>query len=105
MFGFWVKNLTQGEREQSGYTDSGGVLVTRVDPGSFAEDIGMMARDVITAINRRPVNTIDDVKQIQSRLKPGEPVAFRIMRAAPGARGARADWQPLFLAGTLPANP
>jgi hypothetical protein len=43
---------------------------------------------------------VDDVKRIQSTLKPGDAVAFRVLRKARGAQ----DWQPVFLAGTLPAG-
>ena len=76
------------------------MLVTQVEPGLFAEEIGMVPNDIITAINRQPVNNADDLKRIQTALKPGEAVAFRIVRA--GAKGQ--DWTPFFLAGTLPAN-
>jgi serine protease Do len=64
----------------------------------------MSQGDVVTAINRQPVNSADDVRRIQSTLRPGQPVAFRVMRAAQ-ARAGRVDWQPLFLAGTLPEKP
>ena len=39
---------------------------------------------------------------MQSTLKPGEAVAFRVMRAA-GTRNQQ-EWTLLFLAGTLPNN-
>jgi len=104
MFGFWYRTLRQGERERLGYEDRDGVLVTRVDPNSFAEDIGMARNDVITAINRQPVTSAEDVKRLQTTLKAGQPVAFRIMRPVPSRTG-RVNWQPLFLAGTLPDKP
>jgi serine protease Do len=105
MFGFWFRNFRDTDRERLGYDEKGGVLVTRVDPNSFAEDIGMAPGDVITAINRQPVNSADDVRRIQGALKAGQPAAFRVMRRPLTARGTRADWQPLFLAGTLPDKP
>jgi serine protease Do len=84
---------------------SGGVLVSEVIPGSFADDIGMLDRDVIVAINRQAVGSLDDVQRIQAKLKPGEAVAFRIMRRGPGSRPGQTAWQPIFLAGTLTTNP
>jgi len=105
MFGFWFRNFRDSDRERLGYDEKGGVLVTRIDPNSFAEDVGMAPGDVITAINRQPVNSADDVRRIQGTLKPGQPAAFRLMRRPLTTRGARADWQPLFLAGTLPDKP
>ena len=53
-------------------------------PGSFAEDIGLIEKDVILAINRKPVSTVEDVLKIQSSLKPGDAVAFHVMRSIPG---------------------
>jgi serine protease Do len=71
-----------------------------VEENSFAEDIDMRRGDVIVEINRQPVHTTDDVKRIQQTIKPGEAVAFRILRQA-----GRGEWSPLFLAGSLPNHP
>jgi len=64
------------------------MMVTRVEPDSFAEDIGFMERDIITAINRQPVNTLDEVRKIQQALKPGSAVDFRVVRIPPAGLGA-----------------
>ncbi len=103
-FGLTVQNLTQATRDRLGFTQKGGVLITEVVPGSFGDDIGLLPRDVIMAINRQEVNTIDEVARIQGKLKPGDPVAFRIMRPLRAAArpGQAAEWQDVFLAGTLP---
>ena len=100
-FGVSIEVLTDARRQQMGLKISGGVLVSEVIPGSFADDIGMQPRDVIVAINRQAVNNVDDVKRIQNNLKPGDAVAFQVMRSA-SPRGG--DWASVFLAGTLP-NP
>jgi serine protease Do len=84
-----------------------GVTVTRVEPGSFAEEIGMKERDVIIAINRTQVSSEDDIRKVQQTLKPGDPVAFRVVRSQYGDEGRKGD-QPtphaMFLTGTLPEN-
>jgi serine protease Do len=103
-FGLDIQNLTAGSRDRMGFKEQGGVLITNVTPGSFADDIGLQSRDVIMAINRKPVNSVDDVQKIQATLKPGEAVAFRVMRGARTGRGEM-QWQAVFAAGTLPANP
>jgi serine protease Do len=100
-FGVTIENLTPARKNTLGFTGTGGVLVSNVDSGSFAEDIGLAPRDIITSINRQPVNTVDDVRRIQDQLKTGDAVAFRVMRNA-GNRGT--DWRPFFLAGALPEN-
>lgn len=105
-FGLTIQNITPAERENMGLTEEGGVLIRRVDPGSFADDIGMLPNDVIMSINRQPVTSAEDVRRIQNTLKPGSAVAFRIMRsggAVPRRGGGRpGGWTSLFLAGTLP---
>ena len=78
----------------------GGVLISAVEPGSFAEDINLRRGDVPVEINRQPVNTVDDVRRMQNSLKPGDAVAFRVLRQA----GRGGDWQSVFLAGVLPNN-
>ena len=102
-FGISIRALTEAEREGLPTESKTGLLVTRVEADSFADEIGLMERDVIVSVNRQPVNSLDDVKKVQSTLKPGDPVAFRILRPlGVGARGTRAQYQTLTLAGTLP---
>ena len=94
-----VKNLTSQMQESMGLKQNG-VQVVSVEPGSFADDILLQAGDVIVSINRQPVATTDDLKRLQANLKPGDPVQFRVMR-----RGRNStDWQPAFVAGTLPVT-
>ena len=100
-FGIGIRPLTEERRKQLGFNMDGGVEVTVVEEESFAEEIGMRSGDIIVSINRQPVATFEDVKRIQSTLKPGDAVAFRVMRAAPGARGQR-QWTGVYLSGVLP---
>jgi serine protease Do/serine protease DegQ len=41
-----------------------GVLVTRVDPGSPAHMLGLREGDVIDAINKQKVNTVEDIQRL-----------------------------------------
>jgi serine protease Do len=104
-FGFYPRVVSEEERELT--PDKKGLMVTRVEPGSFAQEIGMTEHDIIIAINRQPVGSLDDVKRIQATLKPGDPVTFRVVRTpqGPGARGrggAAQAPQTSYLTGTLP---
>jgi serine protease Do len=104
-FGISVRNLSAAERSEAGLEGKSGVLITDVDATSFSEDIGLQADDVVTEINRQPVTSVDDIRRIQSTLKPGDVVAFRVLRSpvGPGGSGSRAArWTALYLAGTLP---
>ncbi|HTS46957.1 MAG TPA: Do family serine endopeptidase [Bryobacteraceae bacterium] len=101
-FGIKLHSLTDAERTNMGIQSKGGLVVRSVDEGSFAEDMGLMENDVILAINRQSVGSVDDVIRVQSSLKPGDAVAFRIMRPTPGGRGRAPEWTTMFVSGTLP---
>ncbi|MCS7027030.1 MAG: Do family serine endopeptidase [Bryobacteraceae bacterium] len=100
-FGISIRALSEAEREALPTESKTGVMVTRVEPDSFAEEIGMLERDIIVSINRQPVASVEDIRRIQSTLKPGDAVAFRVFRSV-GVGRTRAQYQGLFLAGTLP---
>ncbi len=100
-FGMSVQNLRPADRQNLGYTGTGGVLVASTEPGSFADDIGLQKGDVIVELNREKVNSKEDLVRIQGTLKPGQAVAFQVMRQTQGARGG-GEWQSFFAAGTVP---
>jgi len=101
-FGITIKDLNNSLRETLGYKGPAGVVVTEVEPGSFAEDIGLLANDIITNINRQPVTSKEELIRLQSTLKPGDAVAFKVMRA--GGTRNQPEWTTLFLAGPLTNN-
>ena len=94
-FGIGIQAMSQGLRQNLHFPGSGGVLVNSVESNSFADDIGLRKDDVIVAINRQPVNSIDDVQRIQKTLKNGDPVALKVMRSV------RGQWQTFYPAGEL----
>jgi len=102
-FGMNVMPLTERQMDNLGLKIKGGVQVTSVEANSFAEDIGIAPNDVIVAINRQPVNNVDDLQRVRGTLKPGDAVQFKVLRrAAPDGRGS--DWNTTYIAGTLPMN-
>ena len=100
-FGVGIRAITEEQRKELGFENPGGVLVTVVEEGSFAEEIGVKERDVIVSINRQPVSSFEDVKRIQGKLKSGDAVAFKVLRAMPGTRRSQ-TWTGSYLSGTLP---
>jgi serine protease Do len=92
-----VQNLTDSDREQMGLK-AGGVVIASVEPGSFAEDIGLQKGDVLTEINRHHVASAADVRNIMQTAKTGEAMAFKLMRNTGG------NWTSVFAAGTLQAQ-
>ncbi len=102
MFGINVQDLTPAMRKDLDFEEPGGVMVKSVEPASFADDIGIQPNDVIVAINRRPVSSIRDVRDIQAGLKAGDDVVFKVMTRL--GQGTRARWTPRYPAGRLPAS-
>jgi len=100
-FGITIEDISDARRSQFGIKEPGGVLISKVEGSSFADDIGVLPSDILLAINRQPVNSVADVKRLQATLKPGDAVAFRILRAVPTRRGGQPQWSSVYLAGTL----
>jgi serine protease Do len=100
VFGMEIQPLTSTQRQSRGIKEESGVLVSSVEPSSFAYDTGLAADDVIVSINNKPVNSVADVQRIGAALKPGDAVQFRVLRAT--GQGRLVDWKSVFLAGTLP---
>jgi len=103
-FGLRIRPTSEGEREGAGI-EKGGVVVTTVDQGSFADEVGIQNRDIIVSINRQSVSSIDDVRAIQGKLKAGDAVAFRVMRPVPSGaprQDKATNYVGTYIAGTLP---
>ena len=65
----------------------GGVTVTAVRPGSFAEEIGLAPGVVIIEINRKPITSEADYRIIVAALKVGDDVVFVIRDPKDPTRG------------------
>jgi serine protease Do len=54
-----------------------GLIVTSVEPGSAAERAGLRPRDVIVEINRQPVGTIEEAREIRRETR-GQSLLLRV---------------------------
>jgi serine protease Do len=99
-FGLHVESLTPDRAQRVGVTEGQkGVLVSEVEPTSFADDIGFTAGDVISEVNGQAVTSVDDYRKAIAKLKPGENVVFKILRHSPTDRVMT-----VFLPGVVPAE-
>jgi serine protease Do len=98
-FGLRVDSLTPERASRVGMEGRRGVLVTDVDPASFADDLGFGRGDVIQEINHEVVSSVDDYRKIVAKLKPGQNVVFKILR-----RGDNEHTLTIFLPGVVPAD-
>jgi serine protease Do len=75
-----------------------GVMIQSVKPGSFADQIGVgdFQGGVIEAVNRQPVNNVQDFERIVSGLHSGNDVVFVIVDPQSPTAGNN------YLGGTLP---
>jgi serine protease Do len=99
-FGMSVQAITPAEKTDMNLK-TGGVLVSSVEDGSFAYDIGLAKGDVIVELNAQAVNAPADIRRIQNNLKPGDSVAFHVMRQVGGSRGG-GEWSSFFPSGRVP---
>lgn len=60
--------------------DAQGVLVSDVDAGSVGEDIGLVAGDVIRAVNQVPTPDVDGFAGVVSKAKLSEGVVLDVLR-------------------------
>jgi len=98
-FGLRVESLTPERAQRVGIEGAKGVLVTEVEPTSFADDIQFTPGDIISEVNGQAVTAVDDYRKAVSKLKAGENVVFKVLRRSPTDRTMT-----VFLAGVVPAD-
>jgi len=98
-FGLHVEELTPERGKRVGVEGQKGVVVTEVEPASFAEDLGLGRGDVITEINRTSINSVDDYRKAVSHLKTGDDITFRVLRRQDTDRMAT-----VYLSGKVPVD-
>src|SRR6266568_1507344 len=98
-FGLRVEDLTQDRSRRLGMEGQRGVLVTQVEPASFAEDIGFFRGDLIVAINHDTVASVSDYRRVVAGLKAGQEVVFKVLR-----RQDSEQILTVFLPGVIPAD-
>jgi serine protease Do len=98
-FGLHVQELTPDRAHRFGLDTQKGVLVTDVDPASFAEDIGFGRGDVIAEVNRQSITSMADYRDAIGKLKAGDNVVFKVLRHQDTDRVLT-----VFLPGVIPAE-
>jgi serine protease Do len=98
-FGLHVEELTPDRGHRVGMEGQKGVLVTEIDPASFADDLGFTRGDVISTINGEAVSSVSDYRKAVSKLKHGEDVVFKVLRRQDSDRILT-----LYLSGKVPAD-
>jgi len=96
-FGLHLEELTPDLAHKLGMGKLTGVVVTGVEPASFAEDISFSRGDVIVEVNHVPINTLAEYRAEIAKLQTGQDVLFKVARHDSNDRVLT-----LFLAGAVP---
>jgi len=98
-FGLRVESLSPERAQRVGMEGRKGVLVSAVEPASFADDIGFAQGDLIAEVNGQSVASVDEYGKTVSKLKAGENVVFKVLRHADADQVMT-----VFLSGVVPAD-
>jgi serine protease Do len=61
--GMQVQEVTPALAQRLGYSDAGGLVVTRVEPGGPADKAGVRVGDRVRRVNGRTVHSLDDAQR------------------------------------------
>jgi serine protease Do len=78
--GVGIQDLTAELAQYYGIKDQKGVLVTQVFPGDPADKAGIMSKDVIIAVNGKPVGTSRELSSAVAGMPVGKEVPVKILR-------------------------
>lgn len=80
--GLAVRDLSAAEQQRYKLGSKSGVVITQVNPGSPASDVGLQAGDVILEFNKKPVTGQQQFFEDAQHLKSGEVVRLFVKRGA-----------------------
>jgi serine protease Do len=79
--GVAVQNLTPDVAQQLEIPASDhGVVITKVQPGSAAENAGLQERDVVVSVDGQPVRDANAFRSMVENTKPGDVLRLRVHR-------------------------
>jgi len=82
-WGLTVQELTPQLSERLGLSPKEtGVVISRVEPGSAAEEAGLLEGDVIKEVNRQKIEKLNDYNKALKEVKAGESLLLLIQRGS-----------------------
>jgi serine protease Do len=79
--GLAVQPVTPEIAQSLGLDRANGLVITSISPGSAADEAGLRSGDLITQVNRRPVNNLADYnRELNRDNQKGKPVLFLVQR-------------------------
>jgi len=80
MLGVFIDNMTNERAEELGLEKVEGIFITRVTPGSGADDAGLQRGDVIVGINGTKTRTVPEMQEQVGRYRPGNSITVEYIR-------------------------
>jgi serine protease Do len=80
--GLVVQGITPQIANRLNLDDNNGVIVTKVSPGSMAQEAGFRPGDVIVEINKKPVENMNGYDKAIAKLEKGQSTLFLVKRGA-----------------------
>jgi serine protease Do len=80
LLGVFIDEMTNEKAKDLGLTSVEGVYITRVSPGSGADDAGLRTGDVIVGINGVKTKTLPEMQEQVGRYRPGNSIAIDYIR-------------------------
>ena len=78
--GLAVQPVTPEVAENLGLDRTEGIVITKVQPGSPADDAGLQRGDVISRINNQPVRTVADYERVVTESSKNKSLLFLVRR-------------------------
>ncbi len=78
--GLTLAEIDKAQAERRGVRPYSGLLVRRVEPGSAADGAGVLAQDVLLALDEHDTVYLDATLQLEERLRPGQVVNAKVLR-------------------------
>ena len=80
ILGVGIDEVTDEKARELGLENIEGVLISRVTPGSGAEDAGLRRNDVIVSVNGAPTRAIPELQEQVALYRPGNTVEVEFIR-------------------------
>jgi serine protease Do len=81
-WGLQLQDITPSMAAQRGLPAEHGVLVVGVEPGSPAEQAGVRQGDLLLEVNRQPVTSVHEAKDVLTRANTPAPLLLLVKRGA-----------------------
>jgi serine protease Do len=78
--GVAVETLTPDVAQQMDVPAGHGVVITKVQPGSPADNAGLQERDVVVSVDGQPVRDASAFRSVVENTKPGDILRLRVRR-------------------------